>query len=393
MSTIESIKAKFDALAPHLNERLIRLWAGCEAKGIGRGGITQVSKATGLSPKTIRTGIQEIEEEIETSLERRRSLSKIRRVGGGRKRLVDTDSTLVTDLEALIDPQPQGHLKTPLRWTCKSTTKLAEELKTKGHSISPRKVADLLYQLNYNLQSNCKITRENLHPDRNAQFQYIHDSVLSFQARSQPVIFIDIKKQEVIGECETQGRDSDLSQVKNLGYRIYNLSVNCEWGNVTIDYETTAFAVNFICQWWCNIGQQLFSNAGELLIIATRSRHNHHQELWKTELQKFVNESGLTVHLVHFPSGTTKWNLIEHSIFCHVIQSKRGTSKTCTEVVINLIGTTTPDETLTIQAQLDQQKYRKGLTMNYEKLSNVNLHKSDFYGDWNYAILPSNKVF
>lgn len=404
MSDIELLKTKFYALAPHLNERVTRLWAATEAIALGRGGISRVSQATGLSPKTIKAGIIELEQQPASTLKNTWRKERIRVPGGGRKRREDSDPTLIADLEALIDPVSRGHPESPLRWTFKSTAKLATELQARGHTISARKVADLLHQLDYSLQSNRKTRKGASQPDRDAQLQYIHDQVQDFQARGQPVISVDIKKKEPIGNfknmlAEGQRKkqqvevntddflDPQLRRV--IPYGVYNKAANQGWVNVGIGYDTAELAVESIHQWWQHMGQQMYPDAEELLITADYGGSNSYQlRLWNTELQKLVNQCGLKVQAAHFPPGTSKWNKIEHRMFCQITENWRDKPLTSREVVVNLIGSTTTKQGLTVQAQLNENKYEQGKKIGDEELSQVRLERADFHEEWNYRIIP-----
>lgn len=406
MSINESLKAKFDSLAPHLNERLTRLWAATEAIALGRGGISEVSEATGLSAKTIRVGIRELEIEVDTPLKHTRFQKRIRGIGGGRKCLEDIDKTLIPDLEALIDPLTRGHPESPLRWTCKSTTKLAQQLQSLGHVISARKVASLLHQLGYSLQSNQKTKEGDSHPDRDAQFQHIHDQAQNFQDRGQPVISVDTKKKEIIGEYKNNGQewqpkkqpvkvkthdfpDAELGKV--VPYGIYDLVANLGWVNVGLDHDTAEFAVESIHRWWQDMGKKMYKDATEILITADCGGSNGYRlRLWKTQLQKLADVTGLVIQVAHFPPGTSKWNKIEHRMFCHITENWRGRPLTSREVVINLIGSTTTNKGLTIKALLDENKYPLGIKISDKELSSVCLEKSEFHGEWNYRIIPQN---
>jgi len=408
MSIKESLKTKFDSLAPHLNERLTRLWAAAEAIALGRGGISRVSEATGLSPKTIRVGIHELDIEPDTSLKHTRVHSRIRGLGGGRKRLQDTDPTLIRDLDALIDPVTRGDPESPLRWTSKSTIKIAAQMRVKGHVISARKVASLLYELGYSLQSNSKTLEGNSHPDRDAQFQHIHNQVQDFQANCQPVISVDTKKKEIIGEYKNKGQewqpikqpikvkthdfpDEELGKV--VPYGVYDLTANLGWVNVGINHDTAELAVESIRRWWLSMGQQMYEKATELLITADCGGSNGYRlRLWKTQLQELANEFGLVIQVAHFPPGTSKWNKIEHRMFCHITENWRSHPLTSREVVINLIANTTTNKGLTIRTSLDENQYQKGIKISDKELSNVHLEKSAFHGDCNYRIIPQKDL-
>ncbi|MHC5737558.1 ISAzo13 family transposase [Nostoc sp.] len=373
MSAKEFLKVKFDSLYPHLNERSIRLWAAAEAIAFGRGGITQVSQATGLSPKTIRVGIRELEIEPDTQIKHTQFQEKVRCKGGGRKRLLDTDQTLIPDLESLIQPVSCGNSDPPLRWTCESTTKIAEKLRTKGHVISARKVASLLCELGYSLQNNCKIKERSSNYDRNIQLQYIYEQVQNFQARGQLIISLAIKKKEVIEnykedveECQSKKQFtkantdyfSEYQKLLNtLPYEAYDLTTSQGWVNVGINNDTVEVTVESIRRWWQDMGKKIYKNATELFITADCSEHDEYcLQLWKAQLQKLANEIGLMIQFAHFPPATSKWNNIEHRMFCLITENWRGRPLTIKEVAINLISTVTTNEELIIRTPKNENK-------------------------------------
>lgn len=331
MSIIESLRTKFEALMPYMDEKLRRLWAASEAATLGKQGVRTVSFATGLSPKTIRNGIKELQtpgSHLSPITNNSDSPTRIRKIGGGRKKLSETDSTLIQDLEKLIDPATRGDPQSPLRWTSKSTSKLADALIHVGHQISPRTVAKLLTKLGYSLQSYRKSLKETTHPNRDAQFQYINQQVHDFGSRRQPVISVDTKKKDRAGEYYNQGQEwqrtkeptpvkmhdfPDKQLGKVIPYGIYDIGSNLGWVNVGVDHDTAAFAVASIKQWWQEMGKKLYEEASELLITADCGGSNGYRvRLWKTELQKLATETGLKIKVCHFPPGTSKWNKIEH---------------------------------------------------------------------------------
>ncbi|MBN3908494.1 MAG: ISAzo13 family transposase [Nostoc sp. NMS1] len=408
MSAKEFLKRKFDSLYPHLNERSIRLWAAAEATAFGRGGITQVSQATGLSPKTIRVGIRELEIEPDTQTKNPPFKEKIRSKGGGRKRLLDTDQTLIPDLETLIQPVSCGHSESPLRWTCESTTKIAEKLRNKGHVISARKVASLLYQLGYELQNKRKTKERDSHSDRNIQFQYISDQVENFQARDQLIISLGVNKRKAIKNYNNSAQEWQLKKqfikyetdhfseqelLKVLPDEVYNLTTNQEWVNVSINNETVEIAVESIHRWWQDMGKEIYKNATELLITADCSEADKYcLELWKTQLQKLANEFGRIIQFAHFPPATSKWNKIEHRMFYLIAENWRGKPLTIKEVVINLISTTTTNKELILENPPDENNDRIDMNVIDKELSKVHLQKSEFHDDWNYRFLPQNSL-
>ncbi len=408
MSAREFLKAKFDSLYPHLNERSIRLWAAAEAIAFGRGGITQVSQATGLSPKTIRVGIRELEIEPDTQVKHTQFQEKIRSKGGGRKRLLDTDQTLIPDLEALIQPVSSGNSDSPLRWTCESTTKIAEKLRTKGHVISARKVASLLCQLGYSLQNNCKTKEGYSNSDRDAQFQSIYDQVQNFKARGQLIISLEIKKKEAIenynnGVEQWQSKNQIIKNKTDyfpeqellnlLPYEVYDLTTSQEWVNVGINSDTAEVTVESIRRWWQDMGKKTYQNTTELLITADCSEPDEYcLRLWKTQLQKLANEFGLIIQFAHFPPGTSRWNNIEYRMFCLITENWRGRPLNIKEVVINLISNTITNKELAIKTPSDKNKCQIDMNITDKELSILRPQKPEFYDDWNYRFLPQNHL-
>ncbi|MDZ8025896.1 MAG: ISAzo13 family transposase [Nostoc sp. DedQUE11] len=408
MSASDFLKSKFDSLYPHLNERSIRLWAAAEAIALGRGGITQVSQATGLSPKTIRVGIRELEIKPDTRIKNTQFTEKIRCKGGGRKRLLEIDQTLIPDLEALIQPLSCGYSESPLRWTSESTTKIAEKLRTKGHVISPRKVASLLCQLGYRLQNNRKTKEGDSQSDRDFQFQHIHDQVQNFQARGQLIISLDIKKKEAIGKYnnDVQEWQSQKEFVKDkadyftehellnfVPYEAYNLTTNQEWVSVGINQDTAEVAVESIHRWWQDMGKKMYKYATELLIIADCSEADeYYLRLWKAQLQRLANTFKLIIEVAHFPPGTSKWNNIEHRMFCLITENWKGRPLTIKEVIINLISTPTTNKELIIKTPHEQNKSQTGTNITDKELSTVFVQKPEFHNDWNYRFIPQNAL-
>ncbi len=407
MSIIEKIRTKFEALIPFMDERLRRLWAGSEAVALGGKGIKTVAFATGLATKTIRRGIEELQAPLSQDIPKNTSTltqKKVRQAGGGRKSLWETDETLIQDLEQLIAPVTRGDPCSPLLWTSKSTSKLAQALEKKGHKISPRTVAKLLKQLGYSLQSNRKTAEGSSHEDRDAQFQYINEKVQHFQTLNQPVISVDTKKKELIGNYKNPGREwnrkqepitvkvhdfPDPKQGKVIPYGVYDLTHNQGWVNVGISHDTAEFAVASIRQWWKMMGIQLYPEAKEILITADGGGSNGYRiRLWKSELQKLATELGLTINVCHLPPGTSKWNKIEHRMFCHITENWRGRPLISREVVVNLISNTTTKNGLTIKAKLDQNEYPTGIKISDQEFENLTLVRESFHGEWNYYLLP-----
>jgi len=396
---------KYHSLAPMMNERMRRQWAASEARAYGWGGLRAVSGAIGMSPNTIRRGLAEL-------LERQAHPGapedlRIRRPGGGRKALTENDPELLDALEHLVDPVTRGDPESPLRWTCKSTTQLAAALTRHGHALSPRSVGRLLNAAGYSLQSNRKTLEGASHPDRNAQFEHISRTVRSFQSRGQPVISVDTKKKELVGAFKNVGRewrpkgDPDTVKIydfldpelgKAIPYGVYDLSSNQGWVSVGVDHDTARFAVEAIRRWWGKMGSPRYPSARQLLITADGGGSNGSRcRLWKVALQDLASQLGLTIHVCHFPPGTSKWNKIEHRMFCHITQNWRGKPLVSHDIIINLIASTATQTGLKIRAELDRGSYPTGVAVADEELASVNLKRADFHGEWNYAIRPKRQ--
>jgi len=394
---MDMIKGKYDLVKRRFDEKGRRQWAAIEAKALGRGGATLISKATGLSRTTIISGIKEIEG-IHTDTE------SIRQKGGGRKRITEKEPDLLENIEKLVEPVTRGDPGSPLRWTCKSTRKLAEELKKQGYKIGDRKVAHLLHELNYSLQANRKTREITSHPDRNAQFEYINELTGLFQSKGQPVISVDAKKRELIGDFKNGGKEWRLKgrpekvrmydfKDEQLGhaipYGVYDIAANKGWIAVGIDGNTAEFACETIRQWWKRMGIHEHRNASELLITADGGGSNgSRNRLWKVCIQKMADEINLRIFVCHFPPGTSKWNKIEHRMFCHITQNWRGKPLVSHEAMVSLIGSTTTRKGLKIEAQLDENKYETGIKISDEEIDSLNLKKAEFHGEWNYSISP-----
>lgn len=405
MDSGEAIEAKFRALSGRLDEATLRLWAAVEAHTLGRGGVSTVAKAVGMSRTTIYAGLRELA--IATSsgdASPRTDMNRVRARGGGRKRLTDKDPALLRDLDALVEPTTRGDPQSPLRWTCKSTPRLAKELVARGHQVSQRSVCDLLAQLDYSLQATRKIHEGGRHADRDAQFGYIANTVAQYQARGDPVVSVDTKKKELIGDFKNGGRewqpkghpegvrvydfiDPRLGKVSPYG--VYDVAANQGWVSVGITHDTAEFAVESIRRWWREMGQPLYPAAQHLLITADCGGSNGYRvRLWKVELQKLADELAMVIHVCHFPPGTSKWNKIEHRMFCHITENWRGRPLVSREVVVNLIGNTTTTEGLHIQAQLDEKDYPAGLKVSDRQLAALAMERDDFHGEWNYRLKP-----
>jgi len=383
-----------------LDERGRRCWAANEALELGHGGIKAVAQATGLGKCTILRGCEDICQDSTTTDHSKR---RIRHLGGGRKLLSVIDPGLVAALEALVSPATRGDPMSPLRWTCKSTRKLAKALAAQGHNVSHTRVAQLLADMDYSLQSTRKCLEEVSHPDRNAQFRYINRCVKVFQRTGQPVISVDAKKKEQVGVFTNKGREyqpkgqpeqvqlydfPDPQLGKVCPYGVYDPARNQGWVSVGVDHDTAEFAVESIRRWWEHMGKVCYPQAKALLITADGGGSNaSRNRLWKIELQKFADETGLAIYVRHFPPGTSKWNRIEHRMFSHITENWRGRPLISREVIVNLIGHTTTDTGLTIQAELDENAYPSGIKVSDEDLWKVNLIPAKFHGkDWNYAI-------
>ena len=401
---IERIRRKYHVLVPEMDERRRRQWAAAEARKLGWGGISLVARATGLSRPTIMAGLKELDQP-----KSRRTLeaARVRRPGGGRRPLRQTDPGLLAALESLLEPVTRGDPESPLRWTCKSTRRLAEELTRSNHRVGPRTVASLLQEAGYSLQANRK-TREGIgHPDRNAQFEYINASVARFLLRDQPAISVDTKKKELIGDFKNGGREwhrqghpeevrvhdfLEKTLGKAIPYGVYDMLNNQGWVSVGIDHDTAQFASNSIRRWWHEMGQDRFPQAKELLITADGGGSNSHRtRLWKVSLQALADELGLVLSISHFPPGTSKWNKIEHRLFSFITQNWRGRPLVSRQTIVDLIASTTTSTGLIVKAALDTNRYDTQIKVSDEELAGVQLQPHEFHGDWNYTISPRSK--
>ena len=385
-----------------MDERLRRQWAAAEAVAVGWGGVTLMSSATGLARNTIAAGIEELEHRQAHPQEA--VDVRIRRPGGGRKPLTQTDPGLQQALDALVDPVTRGHPQSPLRWTCKSTSKLAEELSRQRHPVTDRTVAALLKQSGYSLQANRKTKEGSSHPDRNAQFEYINQQVIACQKQRQPVVSVDAKKKESVGEFKNAGQEwqpqgrpqkvkvhdfPDKKLGKAIPYGVYDLASNEGWVSVGIDHDTAQFATASIRRWWQEMGCRRFPRATQLMITADGGGSNSSRSrLWKVALQDLANDLGMELQVCHFPPGTSKWNKIEHRLFCFITKNWRGRPLTSYEVIVNLIGNTTTKTGLTVRAALDPNRYETGIEVSDEQLARVNWTPAQFHGEWNYTIRP-----
>ncbi len=395
------IRRKYRLVAIELDERRRRQWAAVEAQEIGWGGISLVSRATGLSRPTIMAGIEDLQEPSKT---RAVAAARVRRSGGGRRALTESDPGLLEALERLIEPATRGDPMSPLRWTCKSTAKLAEELTKRDHPVSDRTIALLLKQNGYSLQANRKTREGSSHADRNDQFEYINRQVRAFHRRNQPVISVDTKKKELVGEFKNPGEEwqpkgqpetvnvhdfPDPKLGKAIPYGVYDLASNEGWVSVGIDHDTAEFACASIYRWWNEMGSARFPRASKLLITADGGGSNSSRNrLWKKSLQALADELDISLHVCHFPPGTSKWNKIEHRLFCFITKNWRGRPLTTYEVIVNLIASTTTKTGLTVRAVLDPRQYETGVAVSDEELAELRIVRAKFHGEWNYFIKP-----
>lgn len=398
---LDTLHSKYLALAPELTERSRRLWAATEAMALGHGGIGTVERACGISRSTIARGIREIRrgEKIE--------MGRVRRPGGGRTPQYVKDPRLAEDLEKLVDPTTSGSPESPVRWTSKSARRLAKELRSMGHEVSHRLVTELLHTAGYSLQANFKTREGPPHPDRDAQFRYLNGLVSGFLKRKQPAISVDTKKKELVGNFKNGGREWRPAGrprpvkvhdflVPELGkaipYGVYDLHRDEGWVSVGIDHDTASFAVMAIRRWWKVMGCPVYPKAHSLLVTADSGGSNGSRvRLWKLELQRLADDTGLTVTVCHFPPGTSKWNKIEHRLFSHIAMNWRGTPLTSLAVIVSLIGATTSTSGLRVRTEVDEGKYPKGRVVTKEEMSQVRLSPHEFHGDWNYTIRPHRK--
>lgn len=399
MGEEDVIAVKYRALEKGLNESMRRRWAATEAKALGRGGATRVSRATGISLPTIRKGLRELEKGTELSPEH------VRRRGAGRKPLSARDAGLMKALRRLVSPVTRGNPTSPLCWTSKSTHHLAESLRSQGHNVSPRTVAKLLHGMGYSLQANRKLEEGKQHRDRDAQFAHIASEVERFQSRGQPVISVDTKKKELVGPFKQGGREwekkgqarrvlvhdfIDDGEGKAIPYGVYDVSSDVGWVSVGVDHDTPTFAVATIRAWWQRMGCLSYPQAKELLVTADAGGSNSaRSRLWKAELQRLANAAGLSITVCHFPPGTSKWNKIEHRMFCHITENWRGTPLVSHEVVVNLIAATTTQKGFRIRAELDKHTYPLGTKVTAEEMAALRIAHGDFHGEWNYTIHPN----
>jgi hypothetical protein len=399
MADEEEIRRKFEALSAVMDERMRRLWAGAEAE-FGDGGIAVVERATGMSRTTIRTGRDELRGGVSAE-----EVVNVRRRGGGRTPIEEQNPELVAALEALVDPVTRGDPMSPLRWTSKSTRKLAEELAMRGYTLSPQKVGQLLRANGYSLQAVNKTIEGSAHPDRNAQFEFINERVDASHSRGAPVISVDTKKKELVGDFKNAGREwqpqgepvpvrvhdfIDDKLGKAIPYGVYDVGLNNAWVSVGVDHDTAEFAVESISRWWRHMGKKAYPDATELLITADGGGSNgYRSRLWKLELQRFADRTGLTIGVSHFPPGTSKWNKIEHRLFCHITENWRGRPLVDHETIVQSIGSVRTTKGLFVKAKLDTRIYETGISVRDSEMDELNIVYETFHGDWNYTIRPN----
>jgi hypothetical protein len=402
MSDSDPISERFASLSPHLDERGRRLFAATEARGAGYGGIATVSRITGIAASAIGRGLKDLAVNIAPEA------GRLRRPGGGRKPLVATDPGLLPALLALVEPMQRGDPMSALRWTCKSLRRLAAELTAQGHPVSRTVVGELLAQQNFSLQANSKTREGGDHPDRDAQFLRIDRSVTEALAAKQPVISVDTKKKELVGDFKNAGRAwrpkgapeevrvHDFL-IKELGravpYGIYDLAANAGWVSVGMDHDTAEFAVQTIRRWWYEIGRIRYPDARHLVITADGGGSNGSRvRLWKRELHRLASEIGIDIKVHHLPPGTSKWNKIEHRLFSFISQNWRAQPLVSYRVIVDLISATTTDAGLKVHCELDTNAYPKGITLSDEEMDAININRAEFHGEWNYTIHPGNRA-
>jgi len=394
----ESVARKYALLRPHLDERQRRLVLGLEATELGRGGIKAIAVATGVHPDTIARGVREVSGEIEVT-------QLVRAPGGGRKKLSVRDPTLIGDLYALVAPETRGDPMSLLVWTTKSTRKLAAALVAMGHQVSDRTVAAMLGEMGFSLQSNAKVTEGRQHEDRDAQFAYLNNLLTDHAGAGQPVVSVDTKKKELVGDFKNNGREyqpagePERVQVhdfpdKNLGkaipYGIYDVSANTGWVSVGTDHDTSAFAVQTLRRWWDTVGRTRYPDAGKLLICADGGGSNGYRiRAWKIELAKLSAQTGLEITVCHFPPGTSKWNQIEHRLFSQITMNWRGRPLITHQVIVDLISATTTHSGLSVQCVLDTEEYPIGIRYDKAEVDALPITRHDFHGEWNYTIHPT----
>jgi transposase len=407
MRDVEGIRTKYEQLRGVMDERVTRLWAASEARALGHGGIAAVVEATGISKSRVRAGIADLEEQrLKPATSPARS-QRVRRPGGGRPPLLEKDPSLLDDLDLLVEPVTRGDPESPLRWTCKSKDKLAAELNEMGHKVSATKVGRLLHDLGYSLQVVRKTREGDQSPDRNAQFEHINRTAKKFIAKGQPVVSVDTKKKELVGDFKNGGSEwqpkgspepvrvhdfIDKQLGKVIPYGVYDTTRNEAWVSVGIDHDTSEFAVATLERWWREMGKKAYPNATQLLVTADGGGSNSPRtKLWRVELQRFADASGLDVSVSHFPPGTSKWNKIEHRLFSQITQNWRGRPLVSRETVVELIRATTTTTGLRVRAKLDTRTYETKKVVSKEQLARVRIQRARFHGDWNYTVRSAKR--
>ena len=399
---VDGLRSKYNALIDDLDERGRRRWAASEAIAIGRGGIAAVATATGLSDRTVKNGIAELKSKVPLTSGRQR------RPGGGRKSLESHQAKLVAAIEALVEPSERGDPQSPLRWTCKSLTNLQTELVSQGFQVGRTKISEVLRSLGYSLQGNRKTREGKDHPDRDAQFQHIAARVKAYRHGGRPAVSVDTKKKEVLGNKANVGREyrpkgeprevdthdfPDKTLGKAVPYGVYDIAENEAMVSIGVSSDTAEFAVEAIRRWWQELGQERYGRPSRLLITADSGGSNaHRSRLWKIELQQLANETGMKIEVCHYPPGTSKWNKIEHRLFCHITRNWRGVPLETHQVVVNLVGSTKTNEGLEVHCWLDEGQYKTGRKVSDEEMQTIRLKRNSFHGDWNYEIQPDRKT-
>jgi hypothetical protein len=400
-AAVTRIRRKYRIVAPELDERRRRQWAAAEAREVGYGGVSVVARATGLARSTIHAGLRDVRA---SRRQRVKAATRIRRPGGGRRPLTTTDPVLLTALLALIEPTTRGDPESPLRWTCKSTAQLADELTRQRHPVSSRTVATLLKGAGYSLQANRKTREGTSHPDRDAQFRYLAGLITQAHHDGQPAISVDTKKKELVGDFKNGGREwrphgqpatvrvhdfLDRTLGKAIPYGVYDLAHNEGWVSVGIDHDTAEFAVNAMRLWWTRMGRHRFPRARTLVITADGGGSNGpRSRLWKWALQRFADDFDLTLSVCHFPPGTSKWNKIEHRLFSFISQNWRGRPLVSHHAIVNLIAATTTRTGLRVKAALDTRRYETAVQVPDDVFARLKITPHRFHGDWNYTIAP-----
>jgi len=395
---IDGLELKFNALVGDLDERGRRRWAATEAMALGYGGITAVSLATGLSDRTIRNGIEELHSDTPLPSGRQR------RNGGGRKPLESSQHDLIDAIDRLVEPTERGDPQSPLRWTCKSLSNLQRELVSQGYRVGRTKISNILRSLGYSLQGNRKTREGTDHPDRNAQFEHIARRVRACQRGGRPAVSVDTKKKETLGKKANVGQEyrpkgvplevdthdfPDKELGKAIPYGVYDIKSNEAWVSVGISHDTGEFAVEAIRRWWRRMGKKRYKKPKRLLITADSGGSNgHRNRLWKYELQRLADQTGMIIEVCHYPPGTSKWNKIEHRLFCHITRNWRGVPLESHQVVVSLVGSTRTAEGLEVHCRVDENDYPKGRKISDAEMANIKIKRNAFHGDWNYEIKP-----